>query len=90
MSTALVTGADRGLGLGITKDLLGRGWRVFAGQYLPDWPQLSELRDRHAGSLSIVPLDVSSVASCREAAAASCVQEKVGEPNRHGSKATYS
>jgi NAD(P)-dependent dehydrogenase (short-subunit alcohol dehydrogenase family) len=27
-STALIVGASRGLGLGLTKELLGRGWRV--------------------------------------------------------------
>ena len=30
MPTALVTGANRGIGLGLVKELLNRGWRVFA------------------------------------------------------------
>ena len=36
--TVLVTGADRGLGFALCTGLLDRGWRVFAGQYMPDWP----------------------------------------------------
>ena len=40
---AAVTGADRGLGLALTAALLEKGWQVFAGQYMPDWPELGEL-----------------------------------------------
>ena len=38
--TAVVTGADRGLGSALCAGLLERGWRVAAGQYLPEWPEL--------------------------------------------------
>ena len=34
MMKALVTGADRGLGLAFTTLLLKEGWEVFAGQYM--------------------------------------------------------
>jgi NAD(P)-dependent dehydrogenase (short-subunit alcohol dehydrogenase family) len=66
---ALVTGADRGLGLALTAGLLAQGWRVFAGQYLPDWSELAELRERYSDSLHLVPLDVASTESVRAAAA---------------------
>ena len=66
--TAVVTGADRGLGLALTSGLLDTGWRVFTGQYKADWPELGELAVRHSESLTLVPLDVSSQASALEAA----------------------
>jgi NAD(P)-dependent dehydrogenase (short-subunit alcohol dehydrogenase family) len=68
--TALVTGADRGLGLALCADLLDKGWRVFAGQFMADWPELSELRSRYdAEQLTLVPLDVGDTASVTDAAA---------------------
>jgi NAD(P)-dependent dehydrogenase (short-subunit alcohol dehydrogenase family) len=73
---AVVTGADRGLGLALTAGLLERGWRVFAGQYLPEWPALSELAAGHPQSLRIVPLDVGDTASVQ--AAAQAVAAEVG------------
>jgi NAD(P)-dependent dehydrogenase (short-subunit alcohol dehydrogenase family) len=63
---ALVTGADRGLGRALTEDLLGRGWTVIAGRHM-DWPELDELALRFPESLRIVPLDVSSDQSVKEA-----------------------
>jgi len=68
--TALVTGADRGLGLALVEGLLDRGWRVFAGQYMAEWPALGELAERHAKALATVPLDVGAKASVQAAAAA--------------------
>jgi NAD(P)-dependent dehydrogenase (short-subunit alcohol dehydrogenase family) len=65
---ALVTGADRGLGLALTAGLLDMGWRVFAGQYMPAWPELAALAARYPGRLAIVPLDVSSAESVHAAA----------------------
>jgi NAD(P)-dependent dehydrogenase (short-subunit alcohol dehydrogenase family) len=65
---ALVTGADRGLGFALTEGLLARGWRVFAGEYLPQWPQLRELQERFPQRLTRVRLDVGDEASTREAA----------------------
>ena len=66
--TALVTGADRGLGLALCADLLDRGWRVFAGQYMPDWPQLDQLKQQCSDNLTVVPLDVGSGESVQKAA----------------------
>jgi len=65
---ALVTGADRGLGYALTARLLEKGWHVLAGQYMPEWPALSELAGAFPGLLTLVPLDVSSEASVRAAA----------------------
>ncbi|WP_172255606.1 SDR family NAD(P)-dependent oxidoreductase [Saccharibacillus deserti] len=72
MSTyhAVITGADRGLGFALAEGLLERGWRVFAGSYLPDWPQLGELQERYPDLLIVLPLDVSSDSSVLAAAAA--------------------
>ena len=68
--TAFVTGADRGLGFGLTQGLLQRGYRVFAGQYMPDWHELGELAVSYPDTLHLVPLDVGDTASCAAAAAA--------------------
>lgn len=66
---AYVTGADRGLGLALTEALIGHGYKVYAGSYLPDWPELVELSRRYsAEELAIVPLDVTDTASVRQAA----------------------
>ena len=67
-STALITGADRGLGLALCSGLLEQGWRVFAGQFMPEWSELSDLVDRYPETLHIVPLDVRSIDSARDAA----------------------
>ena len=63
-----MTGADRGLGFALCAGLLERGWRVFAGQYMPEWPELGTLGERFPGMLSCVPLDVSSEDSAHAAA----------------------
>lgn len=65
---ALVTGADRGLGNALAAGLLERGWRVFAGQFMPDWTDLDELCKRFPEQLTIVPLNVASEESAHEAA----------------------
>jgi NAD(P)-dependent dehydrogenase (short-subunit alcohol dehydrogenase family) len=65
---AFITGADRGLGIGLTASLLARGWRVLAGQYLPDWHELPGYKERYPDLLEIVPLDVSSSESVKSAA----------------------
>jgi NAD(P)-dependent dehydrogenase (short-subunit alcohol dehydrogenase family) len=67
---ALVTGADRGLGLALSAGLLERGWQVLAGQYMPDWPELNLLAGKFPHSLYILPLDVCSIDSVKAAAQA--------------------
>jgi NAD(P)-dependent dehydrogenase (short-subunit alcohol dehydrogenase family) len=68
MQTVFVTGADRGLGAGITADLLAKGYRVFAGRYIADWHELDDLKVQYADALTIVPLNVGSLESCQAAA----------------------
>ena len=58
----VVTGADRGLGLAIACQLAEMDWRVFAGQFKPDWPELPEAENRLEG-LTVVPMDVQSLES---------------------------
>jgi NAD(P)-dependent dehydrogenase (short-subunit alcohol dehydrogenase family) len=65
---AFVTGADRGLGFALCAGLLQRGWRVFAGRFLPDWPELDELGGHYPGLLTAVTLDVTSIDSALAAA----------------------
>lgn len=67
-NVAFVTGADRGLGFALAAGLLERGWRVFAGRYLADWPEMDALVERYAGLMTAVPLDVSSLESAKAAA----------------------
>jgi NAD(P)-dependent dehydrogenase (short-subunit alcohol dehydrogenase family) len=67
---AFVTGADRGLGLALAANLLGRGWTVVAGQYLPDWPELAALGARFPETLHTVRLNVTDAGSCAAAAEA--------------------
>ena len=64
---ALVTGADRGLGLALTQALLEAGWVVLAGRHLA-WPELDKLAARFGEALHLVSLDVSSDDSVLEAA----------------------
>jgi NAD(P)-dependent dehydrogenase (short-subunit alcohol dehydrogenase family) len=65
--SALVSGANRGIGLEITRQLSAQGWHVFAGSRKPDEATaLQEIADE-TGRVTIVELDVSSnesVQSC--------------------------
>jgi NAD(P)-dependent dehydrogenase (short-subunit alcohol dehydrogenase family) len=74
---ALVTGADRGLGLALSAGLLERGWQVFAGQYMPDWPELEALAGKYPQALHILPLDVSSIDSAKAAAQVAAKKTRV-------------
>ena len=65
---AFVTGADRGLGQAMAERLLELGWRVYAGQYMPAWPELAELVARFPDRLTAIPLDVTSPGSVQAAA----------------------
>jgi NAD(P)-dependent dehydrogenase (short-subunit alcohol dehydrogenase family) len=67
---ALVTGADRGLGLALSANLLEHGWQVLAGQYMPEWPELEALAGKYSQALHILPLDVGSIDSALAAAQA--------------------
>ena len=61
MSTWLITGSNRGLGLELTRQLLERGHGVVATCRRPDAADdLRRLEEAHADDLAIVELDVSS------------------------------
>ena len=74
MPIAVVSGADRNIGLEIVKQFLQRGWKVFAGRYLMELPLLKELQEKYPQQLTLVPLDVSDEESVD--AAAKIVAEK--------------
>lgn len=63
-----ISGADRGLGLSLTEKLLKRGHLVYAGQFMPDWPALDQLKLTFPESLQIIPLDVGCDENVKEAA----------------------
>lgn len=67
---AVITGADRGLGLALSAGLLQQGWRVFAGQYMSEWSQLDTLAQGYPDRLTLVSLDVASTESVQAAAQA--------------------
>jgi NAD(P)-dependent dehydrogenase (short-subunit alcohol dehydrogenase family) len=65
---AYITGADRGLGLGLVKVLLEKDYKVYAGSYLPDWHELQEIKAKYPEDLVILSLDVNSDESVLQAA----------------------
>ncbi len=68
MKTVLITGADRGVGYSLCEEFLAGGWHVFAGQYMPQWTQLAELKERYPKALELIPLDVGDSESVKAAA----------------------
>ncbi|MBS4193494.1 SDR family NAD(P)-dependent oxidoreductase [Lederbergia citri] len=68
VKVAFVTGADRGLGLSLTRWLLENGYRVFAGRYNDEWRFLDELKSEYVEKLQLVQLDVGSDESVKTAA----------------------
>lgn len=68
MPVAYITGADRGLGLGLATVFLAGGYRVFAGCFGLDEEGLKALGQRYGDALTVVPLDVRSETSVRAAA----------------------
>ncbi len=65
---AFVTGADRGLGFALCAGLVAQSWQVLAGQYMPDWPELTELAARYPDQMHMIPLNVADEDSVRAAA----------------------
>lgn len=66
--TAYVTGAERGLGLALVRELLQHEYAVFAGSFHETHPELDELAARHGGRLEVLPLDVTDQRSVDAAA----------------------
>ena len=76
MSTVLVTGANRGLGLEFVRQYAADGWRVFAGCRDPGSAKaLGQLAAESGGKVRVVGLDVTDTESVRSAA-----QSLAGEP----------
>jgi len=68
--TILITGANRGIGLALTAELLKAGHRVLATARNPAKASgLEELRKEHGKSLDVLELDVNSGESVKAAAA---------------------
>jgi NAD(P)-dependent dehydrogenase (short-subunit alcohol dehydrogenase family) len=61
---AFITGANRGLGLELTRQYLERGDQVFAASRTPaDAAELQQLQQQYADRLVLLPLDVTNSAS---------------------------
>jgi NAD(P)-dependent dehydrogenase (short-subunit alcohol dehydrogenase family) len=61
---ALVVGANRGIGLGVTEAFLSANWDVVATARRPEQATaLRELADRHAGRVTILPLEMNDPAA---------------------------
>ena len=60
--TAIIIGASRGLGLGLTKELAGRGYKVTASER-SDSAALHEAAKAHASQIEIVKCDVTDADS---------------------------
>ncbi len=60
---ALIVGANRGIGLGVVKEMLARGWQVIATARQPDRADaLATLAAQHAGKLTVERLDINDAA----------------------------
>ena len=68
MKTVFITGADRGLGQSLTSVFLEKGFKVYAGQFLPQWHELNQLKEKYDDSLIILPLDIADLNQVTEAA----------------------
>ena len=56
--TALIIGASRGLGLGLVREYLGRGWHVVGTVRGPARSPLHDLADLHPAKLEIETVDI--------------------------------
>lgn len=63
MKHVIVTGAGRGIGLELTRQLLARGDRVTATARDPNVESLAELKRQHGEHLRVLALDVSDAGS---------------------------
>jgi NAD(P)-dependent dehydrogenase (short-subunit alcohol dehydrogenase family) len=66
MPSVIITGADRGLGLSLSKEYLNRGWTVFAGKFLDDYRLLEDAAEKNP-NLHIIKLDIGCANSIAEA-----------------------
>ncbi len=68
MNIVVITGADRGCGQALVRYFIEGGWRVYAGQFMPEWKELEQLKEEFGSDLILMPLDVSDDASVKAAA----------------------
>ena len=68
MRSVLITGADRGVGFALCQQFMENGWKVYAGQFMPDWAELSNLQDTYREQVEIIPLNVVDTESVKNAA----------------------
>lgn len=69
MSTVLVTGANRGLGLEFARQYAADGWKVYAACRDPDAArELGQLAAESGGAIRVLALEVTDAASVRAAA----------------------
>lgn len=68
MQSVFITGADRGIGFALVKKFVESGWEVYAGQFMPKWNELQELKIKHPESLFLIPLNVADDESVFRAA----------------------
>lgn len=69
MPTALITGANRGLGLEFARQYAGEGWKVYAACREPRQArELGELAQASGDRIAIVAMDVTDMGSVRKAA----------------------
>lgn len=70
VKTVFITGANRGLGFALAKELLSRGFFVFAGVRAGDSPELEELKTDYPDKVEIVRIDVTDYGMIGQAKAA--------------------
>ena len=62
-SLALIVGANRGIGLGVVREMLKGGWQVVATARRPDLAKdLADLAAAHPGKLEVLALDMNDPA----------------------------
>lgn len=70
MQRVFITGANRGIGLGLVRHCLQRGDRVFAGCRSPEQAtEINRLQEEHGDRLTVLPLDVTDQAAIDNAVA---------------------
>ena len=70
MSSVLITGANRGLGLEFAAEYAADGWQVFAACRNPARAEhLKDLARKAGDRMSVVAMDVTNIESIRNAAA---------------------
>jgi len=85
--TWMITGANRGIGLALTIELLRRGDHVIAAARNPWGGALGELAAAHPGAVTLVELDVTSdasVAAAKEALAGRAIDVLLNNAGLYG------